>query len=483
MQAIWARLGRLSPVKLAFFGSLLLSLIAVLGVATIGRDGAFYMDVAQKVSEVGVRGAIRSFDWPWFPILLAYTHSLLGISCELAAYLWCTLFMAGTCALLVDVVRQRAPAASYWACLVVLAMPAANQFRFDIIREFGFWFFCMLALWLALRWQVRGGWLRAAAIHVAVLLAALFRLEALVLLPALTLWQVAALRSRAGWLRFLQLNAAPLLAAVLAMGVLLAVGGLSSGRVDYYLGLLNPRQVFAAFNTLSNQFASSLIYDYSRDEAGRIVFFGMLAALLIKFVKVIGPFSLPFLFRGSWTAWRIFWQEFRPFAWGALLYVVVLMLFFVRQQFMISRYVSLLNLLLVPLLAVGLRQWAQSYPRLAKALVGIALLVMLNNVIALGAKKTQIVDAGRWVAQHIDPAAPVFYDDGRIAYYAGRGYPRQDMNREAAMGPDGVGRYRYYLLAAREDEAWLQSWLAQQHKRILARFANRKGDSVLVIGD
>ena len=79
------------PVWLAFLGSVLLSLIAVMGTATVGRDAALYIDIAQQVTEQGPNVAWASFDWPWFSFLLAGTHTVLRLPLELSAYLWCCL--------------------------------------------------------------------------------------------------------------------------------------------------------------------------------------------------------------------------------------------------------------------------------------------------------------------------------------------------------------------------------------------------------
>lgn len=483
MNGIASQLKRVSPVQLAFWGSLLLSWIAVAGAATVGRDAAFYIDIAQTFLDQGVSAAYQRFNWPWFSVLLGASHWVTSLPLETCAYLWCALFIAGTCALVVDCIQQRLPAVGYWACLVVLAMPAFNQFRNDILREFGFWFFCVLALCLAQRWQVQGGWWRAAFIQLTLLAAMLFRLEAVVLIAALMLWQLPELRTRAGCLRLLQLNVLPLLGIGLAVVVLLIHGGVSLSRIEYYFKLVDPRQVFISFHTLSDQFANTLINKYSKDEAGRIIFFGLLVSLLIKFVKILGPFALPFLSRLSWAAWRSYWVEFRPFALSALLYLVVLMLFFVRQQFMNSRYVSFLNLLVVPLAAIGLWQLAEHYPRLARALVVIALLVMLDNVITLGAKKTHYIEAGRWLSEHVERGDAVYYEDGRIAYYAGLGYPSQRLTRDQAMSAEHASQYRYFLIEAEASEPGVQVWLTQQHKRVLAQFVNSKGDTVLAIGE
>jgi hypothetical protein len=468
------------PVRLAFVGSLLLSLIAVLGVATIGRDAAYYLDIARQIGEQGPQVA-WGFDWPWFILLLAGTHALTHLPLEWCAYLWCAAFMAGTCALLVDSVRQRLPEATGWACLVVLAMPAINQFRNDIIREYGFWFFCSLALWLALRWQARGGWLRAAWMHVAIVAAMLFRLEAAMLFAAFGLWQLAGLRQRANWPRFLQFVALPLLGAVVVLAALLLHGDLSSARVDFYLSMLDPQRVFGAFNQLAQQFGDSLTEKYSRDEAGRIVFFGMLAAILIKFVTLMGPFSLPFLSRGAWRGVLTWLREFQPFAWAGLLYLAILMLFFVNRQFVIGRYISFLNVLVVPALAVGLMLFARRFPRLGKALVVIGLLMMLANVISTGARKTQYIEAGHWIAANIDPKASVFYEDGRISYYAGRGYTGLG-SREQATSDAAMPQYNYFALEAKVDDPWLVEWLERHDLRVLASFQNRKKATVVVIG-
>jgi hypothetical protein len=466
------------PVWLAFLGSALLSLIAVSGTATVGRDAALYIDIAQQVSEHGPNVAWATFDWPWFSFLLAGTHTVLHLPLELSAYLWCGLFFAGTSALMVDCVRQRSAHLTRWACLVVLAMPAVNAFRNDIIRECGFWFFCTLTLWLALRWQARGGWLRAAFIHLAIVAAALFRLEALLLVAALGLWQLPNLWSPGRRMQFAQFSLLPVL-GLLAVSV---SGVFMSARVMLYLDMIAPHSVLAAFQMLRDQFANSLINKYSQDEAGRIIFFGILATMAISFVKLMGPFAVPFILRRNWGVLSVYWRDYRPFAWAALLYVVVLVLFFIKQQFMNTRYLSFLNLLFVPVLAMGLAAFVREFPRCGKWLVALGLLVMLSNVISTGVGKTHYVEAGRWLSTHVEPDAQTYFEDGRISYYAGRGYVMPVLTAEEAMSPSHAGDYQYFLIEAKGDEPWLNEWLLAHKLRIIEHFANRKGATVVVIG-
>jgi uncharacterized Tic20 family protein len=255
-----------------------------------------------------------------------------------------------------------------------------------------------------------------------------------------------------------------------------------SARFLLYLDMIAPQGVYESFQMLSEQFGNSLINKYSQDEAGRIVFFGLLATMTITFVKLMGPFAAPFILRRNWGVLGVYWRDYRPFAWAALLYLVVLMLFFIKQQFMNARYLSFLNLLFVPVLAMALAAFARQFPRWTKVLVVAALLVMLSNVISTGAGKTHYVAAGRWVSAHVEPDTSAWFEDGRISYYAGRGYVLPTLTREQAMSPERADEYRYFLIEGKGDEPWLGEWLVAHKMRIIERFANRKGATILVIG-
>lgn len=480
-----------APVRLAFFGSILLSLIAVLGEATVGKDAAFYLDIARQTVEQGPEIATQRFNWPWFVYLLAYTHKASGIPLELLAYLWCGLFLAGACALLTDCVRRVRPELAYWACLVVLAVPAYNALRGDILREYGFWFGTALTLWLAMRWQARGGWLLANAIHGAILLAVLFRLEAVLLFAALFSWRLFHLRGRDNWLRLAQLAALPVLGLLLGGTVLLSSDVLSQQRVAYYLSLLNPEGIASAFERKSDLLAEALFAKYMTEQAGVILLIMLVGTVALFYFMLCGPLAAVFLHRSGWQALADFWRDWKLFALSALAYVAVLLVFLLHQDFINSRYASYLHLLSVPLLSLAIMSFCQRFPRLGKALVALLVIQMLANVISTGAKKTHYVEAGHWLAEHVEapadmnfPAVDIYFEDGRIAYYAGFGYPirPEDYDQAKAMSSDEQGKFRYLVIEAKADEPWLQEWLAEHDRVVLAEFANRKRKTVLVIG-
>ena len=159
--ATWAQ--ALGPVRAAFIGSLLLSFVAVQG-HLVNRDGIHYLETARAFLEGGLSGEVNVGELAFLaflPTLIAALAFVTRVSLENTALILNALFMAGTCALLVGITRRRLPEAAWLACLVVLAMPAYNQYRNEILREYGFWFFSLLAFFLAMRWNDTQRWREA----------------------------------------------------------------------------------------------------------------------------------------------------------------------------------------------------------------------------------------------------------------------------------------------------------------------------------
>ncbi|KXU38610.1 hypothetical protein AXE65_00145 [Ventosimonas gracilis] len=474
------------PVCLAFFASLVLSFIAIQFEVTLSRDAAFYLDLTRSFNEKGLHGLFQ-FDWPWFLLLLAISHKLTGLALETLAYLWVSLFMATTCALLVDMLVRRIPGSSGWALLVVLAMPAFNQFRGDIIREHGFWCFSMLALWFALRWDERGGWKLAVLMQLSVVLAALFRLEAMLLMPALVLWRILQVRNQDGWLRLAQISWLPIVVAVAGLFALQILDNQYLDRLNNYLYKINPKNLLAQFTQLSDNF-SSMLHKWIADDAAAILFFAFLIYILGIFIRLLGPFALPFLFPSSFLRYRIYWQRFQPFALAFILYFLALMVYFFYHLFMNGRYTSYLNLLAVPVATLALMNVAERFPRAVKLLVVISIGVMIANVISLSPKKTHYIEAANWIKQNElpDEASKAFYfEDGRIAYYAGWSYVfPYDQSAEQILNDKNTKQgFSYFVFEENPDTPWLLAWFKQHPGyKILAQFSNGK-KNLLIIGN
>ncbi len=476
-------LGALGPARVAFIASLILSAIAISGGIGPNRDGMLYIDTARLFLDGGWAAARANFDWPFLPIVIAVLSRTTGLGLETVGFGLGALLMAGVCATLVQITRRQFPNAAWAACLVVLALPALNGYRDHIIREFGFWLFALAALLAALGWDERPRWSGAAWVHGLIGLACLFRVEAVVLYPALLAWQVFAAR-RGGFLRRVAMLCVPP-GIVLLVGAGLAVGGGLDlhHRFQYYLTAANPALTMERFGAAADSMAAAVLNRYSADEAGTILFFGLLSILPVKFLEIAGVTLVPLAYALLGGGGRERLRAWQPLGWVFGAYVAVLLVFLMYQFFLTGRYVSFLNILAVPLASVGLAAMFARFPRWRWALILLGLVAALANVVSLGPKKTQYRDAGVWLSEHVRDPQQVFVEDGRIAYFAGwpLAVARHGLDRDGLAAAFSAGRYTMLALDVRRKDEAFAEWVASRKAREVARFTNRGGDSVVVL--
>ncbi|MCA1974546.1 MAG: hypothetical protein LDL44_17055, partial [Caenispirillum sp.] len=351
-----------------------------------------------------------------------------------------------------------------------------------ILREYGFWFFCLLAFWLAMRWQEAPRWREALVCQLALGIAALFRLEAVAFFPALMLWQAFAAPAGQRLRRILMIACLPL-----AAGMLAAVaygGGLleTPARVAYYLEAANPLRTLQIIGEAGGRMSQHVFpHKYSREEAGYILFFGLLSVIPVKFLMMSGVFLVPLAYAFAGRPLREVLARWQPLPWAFLAYLLVLTAFITHQFFLVGRYVSMLNLLAVPVAAAGLALLMRRFPRWKWLMVALALATMAANVVSFSPRKTHIVEAGRWLATQAIDSRRVGVDNGRIAHYAGwrRGQSRL-LDRDAMVAALAEGRLEMVVIEASRKDADAEKWLADHGLRVVQRFANEAGDAVIV---
>ena len=481
----WLRV--VGPVRMVFIVSLLLSALAVWNSPVLNRDGMFYVEWAQAIADHGLAGVIQYGDWhflSFFPVLIAFLGKATGLGLEATAQFLDALLLAGTCSLLVAITRRRLPEAAWVACLVVLAMPAYNEYRNQVLREYGFWFFCMLGFWLAMRWSETNNWWDAVFCQAALAVATLFRLEAVAIYPALMLWQ--AFGAPAGYRirRVLVIGSLPLAGTILA-AVLFGSGLFTMpNRVAYYLDAANPLRALQIIHEAAGRMSESVFkYKYSREEAGYVLFFGLLAIIPLKFLKMSGVFLVPLAYAFAGRPVRTVLATWQPLPWVFLAFVLVLIAFVTHQFFLVGRYVGVLNLLAVPIVAAGLAAMMRRYPRWRGPMIALAVLTLLANVVSLSPKSTQIIDAGKWLSANRTEAARMYVENPRVAYYAGLGYvaagrsrlARDDLTRAVAEN-----RFDMLVLDASGKDGGIDEWLSANRLQVVRRFANEAGNAVIV---
>lgn len=467
-----------APLFIAALGSLALSLIALQFSPIIGRDDALYLELAEQIKRDGWQDAESGFDWPWFSFLIAWLSKATGLSVIPSGHLLVTGIFTALAVFLTRTAQNIDPKAAYWTCLIALSMPAYNTYREAIIRDPGFWCFLSVSIW-ALSCSLdrnRVFWLLVAGL--GVLGASVFRLEAMFFFGAIFAGFALPQRGKVH-----PAAALSILIALLLLGTIVAyvAGELATGqsRVAHYLQLVDPINLLANFKESYQTLATSILAHYSRDHASLILFSGYLSSILVKFLELAGPYCLMiFLLRSRYFDARL--KALSQYTTSAaLLYLGVLMVFFMQHDFMIDRYVTLLHVLLTPLFGILILRWSTAHPRAIPWVIFVSILFALANVVSLSPKRTHYIPAADWIRTQTEAELPIYFEDRRISFYAGRGYAL------AAYQPwpmeELLKRYELLVLEKRANEEPIVRGLEQGTLTLEASFANDDGQEVQII--
>ncbi|NJD35713.1 MAG: hypothetical protein FIA96_12930 [Betaproteobacteria bacterium] len=469
------KLGKLSPGWVAFFGSLLLSLIDSQQ-GTINRDGMLYVETARVLMEGGFNAARNTFQLPLFPTLMAVTAQVTGLGLEGSGQLLNGLFMAGACALLVTCASRMFPEAAWHICLVLLAIPGFNGYRDELLREYGCWFFVMLSFWLALRWSDAPRWPLALAIQSSLLAAALFRPEAVAFFLALALWQFFEAPVAERWRRLVMIGGLPMMGLAVLVALYLT-GNLGPGRLAREFARFSLEH----FNTKALAIAPAFI-EYARDQVRTILFFGSLSIIPVKFIAKMGIFILPLLYAFSNQSVRALLGRNRLFAWAFFAHLLVLCVFVLDLQFLAGRYVGLLLAFAAPLTGYGFWLLMKRFPGWKIPMVLLAMLVMAGNVLSPHPAKQHFVEAGGWLAKHASDTPRVYVGSTLAAHYAGWHLRPQPSaaNRAELVAGLAQGKYDLVVLEVSHRKPDTNPRLDELRLSTIARFAHPNGDAVII---
>jgi hypothetical protein len=205
-----------------------------------------------------------------------------------------------------------------------------------------------------------------------------------------------------------------------------------------------------------------------------------------KLLQMCGILVIPLVRELLVRPARAFWGRWPLLSWAAAAYLLVLAVFVTHNLFVTARYVSMLNWLLVPVVAAGLFALTERlghWKWLAYALVA---LTMLINVVKLSGDKEQIRVAGAWLSEQGVDRTRIFIDDPRIAYYAGWSYwyPAPLANDLTGLAQAiGEGRLDMLALSYPAGDPVFADWLSSHHFRVVQQFpgTGRNRDTIAIV--
>ncbi|MES2203778.1 MAG: hypothetical protein V4496_01005 [Pseudomonadota bacterium] len=433
----------------------------------INPDGVTYIEAAAAYLTGGIKAAIALNDqakWPFYSIFIAEVHSLTGQSLLLSEQILdASLIVISACFFLYLVrVLSQHKHASFWAIVIWLTWHAYAKWWPTIVRDHGLVTALLLSFYCYYRFTVTRQLLWALAWSFCLVLAELFRIEA-VLYLLLIPFSIFLLTQETFWRRiilWLKLNVLSLLAGACVV-ILFVNKTLTPDSLRFAYMWQEFTSLFSImiheFMTRYQVIQHSVFYRENDFSA-----YALLTSYAVVFIGyVITQVSLAALPPLFWTRQVFQKLNFQVLKHSFLAYMslafIIPLLFFIEHVFLNGRY-------LLPLGLFFLLFVASILPHVIDLLAGkkkIAFIVLMGillainlcaNLYSFGHINQDEKIIGTWVKQHYSNDT-IFTNSKLILFYASSS-PDYKHGAVREMWLKGVEGARVHWL--RQNNAWCQ---------------------------
>lgn len=407
-------------------------------------DALYYLRAAEFFHAGQWGQGFAVYRWPFLSLSIAGAMTLTGTVAPVAAQIVNALLDCATVIIFIALVRRlESPGLlrniAWWAMIVILLHPKVASMRSSVVRDHGYYTFVLLTIYLVVRdHQEPRSWIKLA-IPAAIVAAALFRLEALLLLVvAPGFYFICNVSGRRRWI--LAVPAALVVATILIVvyaawtGQVMLPGG-SSGSVESDL-FVRLREIGAALLTRTTRLAEVLPQTRNAGIVGYIGY--SIVALLDAALRAASvPFAILALFafmpRRLLSAFAT-----RVVLWFAGWQFVFLLGFTIVAYFIDWRFAMVLAVIMAIPAAFTAAEvtalWRARQPayRLLFPIVLLTVTIPWLLEVPRFSKLEYLRDAGYWINRNLPPQAKVVTNDGRIAYFSGRALQSEIVVRQSA---------------------------------------------------
>ena len=506
-----AMLKKISHTQLIWLLTLIASLIAwrVLAVerGNINDDVTLYFEAARLFTIGQWQQGFALFPWPFYSLLIAGVNQVTSLHLTTCAQLLSIIFYAITCFSLSKIVQLAggnkltiiAVNALVWSSLYI-----TGDVLGMLLRDVGFWAFFSSSIAAFILFQQKQLYRYALFWQGLMLLAMLFRIEAIgfvVLLPLIIFWQKnTSLNLNIS--HYLQANS---LLLVGALGIFIAfTTGLlanfsSLGRLNEVNDLaFNGSQTFlAAFQAKSNIMAKQVLGRYLEDYAnfsliisllGIVAYKTLLAAGLVPLILITTRGKQAFALPNQAVAKLLIWV-------AAIAFLNALIITF-RSYVLSSRYVIAFGFLVIIFAAFAFanlyadyKNKQLKYKSYAAILLAASLFIITASIKNIAPKPQSDFyeqDAIAWVKSQAKPNSKIYYDSSRLRYYAEALWAgREDVEKfdqlMITLKNESV-RYDYLLMRTKPSNIDKYNQIKQLvNYQVVKSFSNKSGNQIIIL--
>jgi len=464
----------------------------------ISRDSLLYVQVGHAFLNDGLAAAFKVWSWPFYSIAFATIHKVTGLGLEQSAHVLTILLEVIISLTFVKIYSRIAfEGARLWvAMLFILTFVTFNDYKGDIIREYGFWTFSLIALYQFIVYFQTQTKSSAMLWQLAIFSATLFRPEAVVyaiLAPFYFLFaQTYSFSERIKHLLtlnsiFYSVGALVLISLLLSSQLQAILINNLPPQIDYF----SAEKVFYNFNLAADNFVKHVLpFDYSANYSHLIIASGLVTMLLVKLISNFTIVYSGIWLTGSYHKWINNKAESQVVYYFASIALLILLVFITSRLFVSSRYTVFL-LLLIGLVFTQYLDYliaflARQQKKIWLVLLGIFITIQfLDSIISLGAKKTPIKLAGEYTRSLVKPGEKIACNEKRFVFYSNFSCQFQPAlkNKYQSDTTNTLLKqdYRYVLMWVKhKNDEMLQTLQNEGRLHLLKEFSNRKNDKAML---
>ncbi len=399
----------------------------------INPDSVLYLEAAKLFTQGTWQAGFDVFNWPFYALCIAFVSKISMFDAHLSAQILNVLFFSIATYSFIQIIqltggkqRQIIAGALIWLSAQYMIGGVLEM----LMRDEGFWAFYLSSLVFFIRYYQQHQFKNALLWQVCILVATLFRIEAilfLVFLPLVLLWQ-ADISTKLKWQRLLQANAINI-SLTLAVIVIFSLNDNLSTKL---LGRLN--EIFTS--NLWQQFTKNLTEKsaiMSSQVLGEYLEEFAIPGLLVTFfyvmcTKMIGATGLINVGLGAMAIKHrsdlIDKQAFQVLQAAAVIALLNMALIITKIFVLSSRYVLAFSFILMVLASFYLAKLLfkphknKKTKWLTIALVVFMLGGVIKNTLPKKAGYNYMQDAVSWIEEYNQDNLPTFYDDSRMRFFA-----------------------------------------------------------------
>jgi hypothetical protein len=485
-------LSRITPTQFLYLWAILASVALSVWLnnhSIINNDGISYLRATQAFLDNGFWAAKDIYRWPFYPILIAYTHMLTQLSLEHAAFLLNTVLCAFIVTGFITVVKALGGQYRTQVCaaIIILFHTGFNEYRDYIIRDFGHWACMLYGLYFLILYAQNRQLRYGLAFGITMIVAFLFRTEAIIVM---LIAPMALLLPITGYKPVQRLWHA-LGAYILLLPILIVV-------------LLNPDLILAnpwfkrlgqadfiqRFSNVINEFRTVLSSHISDNELVYVVVGGFVVYSLARLLLLLSPLYA-FL-----TGYALYTTQIKPSVARTMLvtfivsYSAVVLGFLFFRFFLSGRYIMPVVLLLSLWAPFGLSAIYHAWKTRARGfagrrwlfpLVALGLIYMLgDSLISSAPSKQYLKQAGYWLAQNTPANSIVYSNTPEVGYYSHRINNPREIKPITILKNQEWQAYDYLAIKLDSKDTELHADLAKLPIKPVMVFDNKEGNSVQI---